>query len=212
MARKRYPIGIQTFDKIRTEDRLYIDKTEYVYRMTHSDSNYIFLGRPRRFGKSLLVSTLQSYFEGKKELFKGLAIEKLEQDWTEYPVLHFSMAMGKHMEKEQLERYLLYIIGLNEKKFGIENDAVYHLLAFDWLCGRCRSAHSQWKGRYRAVDRHPSLYHRAEANRDAQTALLQINLKNYAQRFALCGKPIVKVGVNFDSTQGNIEDWIIEEE
>ena len=124
MARKRYPIGIQTFDKIRTEDRLYIDKTEYVYRMAHSDSNYIFLGRPRRFGKSLLVSTLQSYFEGKKELFKGLAIEKLEQDWTEYPVLHFSMAMGKHMEKEQLERYLLYIIGLNEKKFGIENDAV----------------------------------------------------------------------------------------
>ena len=163
MAKKRYPIGIQTFDKIRTEDRLYIDKTEYVYRMAHSDSNYIFLGRPRRFGKSLLVSTLQSYFEGKKELFKGLAIEKLEQDWTEYPVLHFSMAMGKHMEKEQLERYLLYIIGLNEKKFGIENDAVYHLLAFDWLCGRCRSAHSQWKGRYRAVDRHPSLYHRAEA-------------------------------------------------
>ena len=124
MAKKRYPIGIQTFDKIRTEDRLYIDKTEYVYRMAHSDSNYIFLGRPRRFGKSLLVSTLQSYFEGKKELFKGLAIEKLEQDWTEYPVLHFSMAMGKHMEKEQLERYLLYIIGLNEKKFGIENDAV----------------------------------------------------------------------------------------
>lgn len=92
--------------------------------MTHSDSNYIFLGRPRRFGKSLLVSTLQSYFEGKKELFKGLAIEKLEQEWTEYPVLHFSMAMGKHMEKEQLERYLLYIIGLNEKKFGIANDAV----------------------------------------------------------------------------------------
>ena len=124
MARKRYPIGIQTFDKIRTEERLYIDKTEYVYRMTHSDSNYIFLGRPRRFGKSLLVSTLQSYFEGKKELFKGLAIAKLEQDWTEYPVLHFSMAMGKHMEKDQLERYLLYIIGLNEKKFGIENDAV----------------------------------------------------------------------------------------
>ena len=75
MARKRYPIGIQTFDKIRTEDRLYIDKTEYVYRMTHSDSNYIFLGRPRRFGKSLLVSTLQSYFEGKKELFKGLAMK-----------------------------------------------------------------------------------------------------------------------------------------
>ena len=210
MAKKRYPIGIQTFDKIRTEDRLYIDKTEYVYRMAHSDSNYIFLGRPRRFGKSLLVSTLQSYFEGKKELFKGLAIEKLEQDWTEYPVLHFSMAMGKHMEKEQLERYLLYIIGLNEKKFGIENDAVYHLLAFDWLCGRCRSAHSQWKGRYRAVDRHPSLYHRAEAEQGCPDGFAANQPQELC--FALCGKPIVKVGVNFDSTQGNIEDWIIEEE
>ena len=209
MAKKRYPIGIQTFDKIRTEDRLYIDKTEYVYRMTHSDSNYIFLGRPRRFGKSLLVSTLQSYFEGKKELFKGLAIEKLEQDWTEYPVLHFSMAMGKHMEKEQLERYLLYIIGLNEKKFGIENDAVYHLLAFDWLCGRCRSAHSQWKGRYRAVDRHPSLYHRAEAEQGCPDGFAANQPQELCS--ALCGKPIVKVGVNFDSTQGNIEDWIIEE-
>ena len=82
MERKLYPIGIQTFERIRKEDRLYIDKTEYVYHMTHTDSTYIFLGRPRRFGKSLLVTTLQSYFEGKKDLFKGLAIEKLEKDWN----------------------------------------------------------------------------------------------------------------------------------
>ena len=120
MARKFYPIGIQTFEKIRKGNYLYIDKTEYIYRMTHSDSSNIFLGRPRRFGKSLLVSTLQSYFEGKKEFFQGLAIEKLENEWEEYPVLHFSMAMGKHMEKDQLERYLLYILKLNEERFGIE--------------------------------------------------------------------------------------------
>lgn len=83
MARKLYPLGIQTFSRIREEDKVYVDKTEYVYRMTHTNGVYFFLGRPRRFGKSLLVTTLQSYFEGKKELFRGLAIEKLEQEWTE---------------------------------------------------------------------------------------------------------------------------------
>ena len=123
MARKLYPIGIQTFERIRKEDRLYIDKTEYVYRMTHTDSTYIFLGRPRRFGKSLLVTTLQSYFEGKKDLFKGLAIEKLEKDWTEYPVLHFDMSGGKHMEKEQLEEYISYRLKNEEQKWGITTPA-----------------------------------------------------------------------------------------
>ena len=75
--------------------------------MTHTNGVYFFLSRPRRFGKSLLVSTFHSYFEGRKDLFEGLAIERLEKEWTEYPVLQFSLAGGKHMEKEQLERYLL---------------------------------------------------------------------------------------------------------
>ena len=123
MARKLYPIGIQTFERIRKEDMLYIDKTEYVYRMTHTDGTYFFLSRPRRFGKSLLLSTFQSYFEGKKELFKGLAIEGLEKEWNAYPVLHFSMAGGKHMEREQLERFLIYRLTENEGRFGIESDA-----------------------------------------------------------------------------------------
>ena len=123
MATKLYPIGMQTFSEIREEDFLYVDKTEYIYCMTHTSGKYFFLARPRRFGKSLLVSTMQSYFEGKKELFKGLAIEKLEKDWTEYPVLHFSLAGGKHMEKDQLVRYLLYILKVNEEKFGIVNDS-----------------------------------------------------------------------------------------
>ena len=68
MATKLYPIGMQTFSEIREEDFLYVDKTEYIYRMTHTSGKYFFLSRPRRFGKSLLVSTMQSYFEGKKEL------------------------------------------------------------------------------------------------------------------------------------------------
>ena len=123
MARKLYPIGIQTFERIRKEDKFYVDKTEYIYRMTHTDGTYFFLSRPRRFGKSLLVSTFQSYFEGKKELFEGLAIEKLEKEWNEYPVLHFSLAGGKHMEKEQLDRYLLYILKENEDRFGVDCDS-----------------------------------------------------------------------------------------
>ncbi len=121
MALKLYPIGIQTFERIRKEDKLYIDKTEYIYHMAHTNGTYFFLGRPRRFGKSLLVSTMHSYFEGKKELFQGLAIEKLEKEWTEYPVLHFDMSLGKHMEKEQLEDFLGYRLQEEEKKWGIDN-------------------------------------------------------------------------------------------
>ncbi len=124
MALKLYPIGIQTFERIRKEDKLYIDKTEYIYRMAHTSGTYFFLGRPRRFGKSLLVSTMQSYFEGKKDLFKGLAMEKLEKEWTEYPVLHFDMSGGKHMEKEDLERYLGYLLQDEEKKWGIDKPRI----------------------------------------------------------------------------------------
>ena len=111
---KLYPIGIQTFSEIQEGNYLYIDKTEYVYRMTHSSSKYMFLSRPRRFGKSLLTSTLHSYFSGRKELFHGLAIEKLEKEWIEYPVLHFDMSTAKHVDKEQL------LQELNLKLFNYE--------------------------------------------------------------------------------------------
>ena len=119
---KRLPVGIQTFSEVIDLDCLYIDKTEYIWNMIHL-SKYIFLSRPRRFGKSLLVSTLQAYYEGRKDLFKGLFIETVEKDWTEYPVLRFDMSLGKHMEKDQLERYLLYILGENEKRFGVISDS-----------------------------------------------------------------------------------------
>ena len=119
---KRLPVGIQTFSNIIEDDMLYIDKTEYIWNMIHL-CKYIFLSRPRRFGKSLLVSTLQAYFEGRKDLFKGLFIETVEKEWTEYPVLRFSMASGKHMEKDQLERYLGNRLAEYEGKYGITNPA-----------------------------------------------------------------------------------------
>ena len=116
---QQYPIGIQTFEKLREEGYLYIDKTEYVYRMVHKGSSYKFLSRPRRFGKSLLTSTLRAYFEGRKELFEGLAIEQMEKEWTAYPVLHFDMSLGKHMDREQLENYLHFQLQGQEAKFGV---------------------------------------------------------------------------------------------
>ena len=119
---KKCPLGVQTFSEVRGGDYIYIDKTDMVYRMAQS-FKYVFLSRPRRFGKSLLASTLHSYFSGKKELFKGLAIEKLETEWTEHPVLHFDMSLGKHMGKEQLERFLGERLAFEERKYGIENPA-----------------------------------------------------------------------------------------
>ena len=122
-TRRKYPIGIQTFSEIRNKAFLYIDKTEYIHRLVHADSKYIFLIRPRRFGKSLLTSTLEAYFQGQKDLFKGLAMEQLETEWTEYPVLRFDMSLGKHMEKEQLERYLDSQLEPMEHKYGILTDS-----------------------------------------------------------------------------------------
>ena len=112
-----YPIGIQTFSEIREKNYLYIDKTEYVYRMTHF-AKYVFLSRPRRFGKSLLASTLHSYFSGRKDLFQGLAMERFEKEWIEYPVLHFDMSTAKHVDKEQLLQELNLKLSEHESVYG----------------------------------------------------------------------------------------------
>ncbi len=115
-----FPIGTQTFSVLREGGYLYVDKTDLVYQMTHSSSRYVFLSRPRRFGKSLLVSTLQSYFEGRNELFEGLAIEKLETEWTKYPVLLFNMNDAKHADKEGIENNIMDLINGHERRFGVK--------------------------------------------------------------------------------------------
>ena len=102
---RRYPIGVQTFEKIREDNYIYIDKTALIYDLVKGNAIY-FLSRPRRFGKSLLVTTLESYFSGRKELFKGLAMESLEKDWIEYPVLHFDFSGTKYFSEEDLAEQL----------------------------------------------------------------------------------------------------------
>ena len=101
--KRRYGIGLQWFPNIIERKCVYVDKTAYVYKLTHSQGNNFFLNRPRRFGKSLLVSTLEAYFEGRKELFKGLAIEQMETEWTQYPVIHLDLSGGKYYDETSVE-------------------------------------------------------------------------------------------------------------
>ena len=114
-----YPIGIQTFEKIRKGGFLYVDKTKYVYDVCHP-GQFVFLSRPRRFGKSLLTSTFDAYFSGKKELFKGLAIEKLETEWKHYPVLHFDLSDIKKGTTEECELNLHSQLEDFERTYGCE--------------------------------------------------------------------------------------------
>ena len=121
---KRCPIGIQTFSDIIEENYMYVDKTDMVYELAHGDSRYVFLSRPRRFGKSLLASTLHSYFSGRKELFKGLKIDKLETEWTQYPVLHFDMSTAKHVDELRLEQELNLKLANYEAIYGKSKDEI----------------------------------------------------------------------------------------
>ncbi len=114
----RYPVGIQTFENIRKENYLYVDKTPYIVDFRKKGMKYIFLSRPRRFGKSLFASTLQAYFEGRKELFEGLAIADYEKEWAKHPVLHFDMSGAKHFNEKELKDYLDYILLPYEKLYG----------------------------------------------------------------------------------------------
>ena len=101
-----YPVGIQTFSKIREGNYLYVDKTKYIVDFREKQMSYVFLSRPRRFGKSLFASTIQAYFEGKKELFEGLAIADYEKEWVKHPVFHFDMSGAKHFDADALNNYL----------------------------------------------------------------------------------------------------------
>ena len=119
---KRFPIGVQDFERLRNDGKYYVDKTDLVYKMTHTD-DYYFLSRPRRFGKSLLVSTLKCYFEGRKDLFTGLAMEKLETEWKKYPVLHISFAINKYVDFKTLQIVLNSQLCEWEKNYGVTKNS-----------------------------------------------------------------------------------------
>ncbi len=117
MTAKTYPIGVQNFESLRKDGYLYIDKTALIHQLVKT-GRYYFLSRPRRFGKSLLISTLESYFQGKRELFEGLAIEKLEKDWTKHPILHLDLNIEKYDKPESLENILNFHLSQWEALYG----------------------------------------------------------------------------------------------
>ncbi len=117
---KQLPLGTQTFAKIVENDRLYVDKTKYVYDLTHS-YDYVFLSRPRRFGKSLLCDTFKMYFEGRKDMFQGLAIMDLEKDWKKYPVIHLDLSIRKDCA-ERLRKSLGELLTDYEQIYDIPID------------------------------------------------------------------------------------------
>lgn len=117
MSNRIYPIGIQNFEKIRVDGYFYVDKTALIYQMVKT-GGYYFLSRPRRFGKSLLISTLEAYFSGKKELFEGLAMEKLEKDWIKYPVIHLDLNAKKFDTVDDLIRLVDRQLLVYESQYG----------------------------------------------------------------------------------------------
>lgn len=116
----KFPIGIQSFEQIIEEGYIYVDKTDIIYDLTHNGKIY-FLSRPRRFGKSLLVSTLENYYSGRKELFRGLAIEKMEIEWNEYPVFHVDFNATNFTNSGELEMKLNFYLAEWEKKYNLPN-------------------------------------------------------------------------------------------
>jgi hypothetical protein len=115
----KYPVGVQSFENIRRSSAVYVDKTDLIYKLTHT-YEMVFLSRPRRFGKSLLVDTMACYFNAQKELFTGLAMEQLETEWTKYPVLRFSFADVKGFDMHELKRIIEQQLKRYEKIYGAD--------------------------------------------------------------------------------------------
>lgn len=137
MSEKLYPIGIQNFESLRKDGYLYVDKTALIYQLAKR-GRYYFLNRPRRFGKSLLISTLEAYFQGKRELFQGLAMEELEKEWLQHPILHLDLNIEKYDSIESLGNILNNALTRWEKIYGDEPSEASFSLRF---AGIIRRAH-----------------------------------------------------------------------
>ena len=131
----KYPIGIQDFEKLRTNGYSYVDKSRFVYKLA-TEGEYYFLSRPRRFGKSLFLSTLEAYFQGKKELFEGLAIYDLETDWKKYPIFHIDLNTANFREKDSLYTVLNDYLTTWECKYGTRESEATLALRFKGVIAR----------------------------------------------------------------------------
>ena len=138
----KYPVGIQTFENIREGNYLYVDKTALSYDLVNR-YKYVFLGRPRRFGKSLLISTLQAYFEGRKDLFEGLAVSGLEKHWTCHPVLRFDLSGESYEHLDKLRARLHFLLSRFEKIYGSDSSETTLASRFSGIINRAQKKTNQ---------------------------------------------------------------------
>ena len=265
----KYPVGIQTFENIREGNYLYVDKTKYIVDFRTKGMKYIFLSRPRRFGKSLFASTLQAYFEGRKELFEGLAIADYEKEWVKHPVLHFDMSgyltiktykpltksyqlsypnrevkigMLKSLAPNylspvsidnnglvadfvemlydgdlegamvRLKAYLASISNRLSNKNERDFQTVFYLI-FNLMGAFVKVEEESAIGRADAVVHMPDTVYVFELKYDgsAEEAIKQIDDKGYLIPYSADGKRLYKIGVNYDSQQRTIGEWIVKE-
>ena len=216
MNERRYPIGIQNFESLRKDGYLYVDKTELIFRLINS-GRYYFLSRPRRFGKSLLVSTLEAYFQGKKEVFSGLAMERLEKEWKEHPVLHLDLNTQQYNTPESLTDKLNRELVEWEKLYGTEAAEVSLSMRFE---GVIRRAHERTGQRtVILVDEYDKPMLQAIGNKELQQAFRDILKAFYGAlksmdgdiKFALV-TGVTKFGkVSVFSDLNNLEDISMDE-
>ena len=248
MALKRYPIGIQTFREIIGNNLLYVDKTEYVYRMTHGSGKYFFLSRPRRFGKSAFDAPTENMHTITPLLYQSGYITI--KDYDPMSQLYLLDLPNKEIKVGLFESLLPYYLdGMYAEEGDVTIARMSVLIRHGDMDGALRLLqeflgtvpycnNTNYEGHYQqvlfiiftilthfVVDvkvhtpngrvdivmlTDDTLYLiELKLNKDANAAMQQINLKQYDKHFALCGKPIVKVGINFDAKKGNIENWEI---
>ena len=220
MNARKLPIGIQTFEELREKDYTYIDKTDFIEKLVNVGKPY-FLSRPRRFGKSLFLSTLRSYFEGRKDLFEGLEIAKTETEWKQYPVFYLDFNVGDFSTEESFRSSLDKKLSNYEKVYGFNGAKTFADRFSDLL----KAAHEKTElqavvlvdeydkpllnaiGDETLVD---TFHFEFKMDGTAKDALEQINSKDYAIPYKNDGRRIVKIGVNYSSIERQLTEWIIE--
>lgn len=189
----RYPIGQQDFKTLRNSHALYIDKTVFVEKLAKSKSGYYFLARPRRFGKSLFLSTLKYFFKGERELFKGLYIDSTDWNWDAYPVLYLDLNTDRFADQGAFEDVLETLFMEWESKYDVKEVMVTFSQRFKTIIRRA----------YEKTGKQVVIPPKA--------ALAQIEDKEYALRFQTDPRKIFCIGVNFSADKRRIESWKIAE-
>lgn len=186
MAERRvFPIGEQDFANIRRDKMVYIDKTQHIYNIVRDRGKYFFF-RPRRFGKSLLLSTMRYYFEGQHNLFEGLAIDSLEKEWRKRPVIYLDLSRGRTLDMASLHSMINNNLAEYETLYHVEPQET------DSYSTRLTIYVVEFK-----------------INENAEAALQQIEDKQYAKPFENVGRTVYRIGINFSTKTKRIDDWKI---